>query len=106
MTGLGELRGAAGVQFGHKRTTALSFEGDGLLLEPAQHRSAAAFWFEELQLTRRLRVQAATRIEQTTVDGVGLDVTDRRHAVERRFVPLSAGVGLPSTTCRWAWWRG
>ncbi len=50
VTTFGELRGAAGVHFGHKRTTALSFEGDGLL-DPARTDSVAAFIFEELQVT-------------------------------------------------------
>jgi iron complex outermembrane recepter protein len=90
-TELGEVRGAVGVQFGHKRTTALSFEGDGLL-DPASTSNVAVFWFEELQLTKRLRLQAATRIEQTAVDGTGLDGTVPT-AFERRFLPLSASVG-------------
>jgi iron complex outermembrane receptor protein len=96
MTGLGELRGAVGVQLGHKRTTAVSFEGDGLL-DPASTQTTAAFWFEELQLTRRLRLQAATRIEQTAVDGIGLTdptAAGSAQAFERRFAPLSASAGL------------
>jgi iron complex outermembrane receptor protein len=97
MTGLGELRGAIGVSFGRKKTTALSFEGDGLL-DPASTSTFAAFWFEELQLTKRLRLQAATRIEQTTVDGTGLSLTSPNAgdlvAGERRFMPLSASAGL------------
>ena len=92
LTGLGELRGALGVHFAHKRTTALSFEGDGLL-DPARTASLAAFWFEELQLTKRLRLQGAVRLEQTTVDGVGLDGTAIT-PFERTFMPLSASVGI------------
>jgi iron complex outermembrane receptor protein len=92
MTGLGELRGAVGAQFGLKRTEAQSFEGDALL-DPARTDTAAAFWFEELQLTKRLRLQAALRIEQTTVDGVGLDGATPI-ALERTFMPLSASAGL------------
>src|SRR5262245_1975338 len=42
MTGWGELRGAGGVPDGNKKTTALSFEGDGLL-DPARTNSLAAF---------------------------------------------------------------
>jgi iron complex outermembrane receptor protein len=104
-TGLGELRGAVGVQFGHKRTAALSFEETGLpgvfadnLLGPVSTSNFAAFWFEELQLTRRLRLQAATRIEQASVDGTGLFLTAPNAGdlvgVERRFMPLSASSGL------------
>jgi iron complex outermembrane receptor protein len=91
LTGLGELRGAVGVQHGHKLTSALSFEGDGLL-DPARTSSVAAFWFEELELTKRLRLQAAARIEQTTVEGVGLDGTTPT-AFARSFMPLSASAG-------------
>jgi len=107
MTGLGELRGAVGVQFGYKRVAALSFEeteDPGVfadnLLDPARTNTVAAFWFEELQLTKRLRLQAATRIEQTSMDGTGLvlDPTDPGKgalvATERRFMPLSASAGL------------
>jgi iron complex outermembrane receptor protein len=90
-TMLGELRGAFGVQFGLKRITALSFEGDGLL-DPARTDSTAAFLFEELQVTKRLRLQGAVRIERATVDGIGLDVMTPV-AVERTFLPFSASAG-------------
>jgi iron complex outermembrane receptor protein len=105
MTGLGELRGAVGVNFGHKRVSALSFEETEVpgvfadnLIDPAKTSTVAAFWFEELQLTKRLRLQAATRIEQTTVDGTGLFLSAPNAgdlvAAERRFMPLSASAGL------------
>jgi len=90
-TWLGELRGAVGVNFGLKNTTALSFEGDGLL-DPARTDTMAAFVFEELQVTKRLRLQAAARIEQTTVDGIGLDVLTPA-AFERTFNPFSVSAG-------------
>jgi iron complex outermembrane recepter protein len=97
-TMLGELRGAAGVQLGHRKTSGISFEGDSLL-EPARTRSQAAFWFEELQVTRRLRLQAAARIEQTRVDGTGLaDFSDPLNPIliqtERAFRPVSASGGV------------
>jgi iron complex outermembrane receptor protein len=105
MTGLGELRGAVGLQFGHKRVSSLSFEeteDPGVfadnLINPASTQTTALFWFEELQLTKRLRLQAATRIEQTSVDGTGLFLTAPNAGdlvgVERRFMPLSASTGL------------
>jgi iron complex outermembrane receptor protein len=95
MTAFGELRGAAGTQFGKRKTSAVSSEGDGLL-DPARTSSIAAFIFEELQLTRRLRLQAAARIEHTTVDGVGLDLSGPPVAIaaERTFAPFSASAGM------------
>ncbi len=104
MTEWGVLNGAAGVQFGHKRVASKNFEepepgvfADNLI-EPATTGTVAMFWFEELQLTKRLRVQAATRIEQTSVDGTGLFLTAPNAGdlvgVERRFMPLSASTGL------------
>jgi iron complex outermembrane receptor protein len=97
MTGFGELRGAVGLQLGHKRTTALSFEGDGLL-DPARTSAVAAFLFEELQATKRLRLQAALRIEQTEVVGTGLDLANPLVPVlvagERAFAPFSASGGI------------
>ncbi len=57
----------------------------------------AAFWFEELQLTSRLRLQAASRIEETRIDGLGWsDVSDAAAPVifdgEKRFVPASGSL--------------
>jgi iron complex outermembrane receptor protein len=98
ITGLGELTGAVGVHVDNRKTRGQSFEGDSLL-EPAHTQSVAAFWFEELALTKALRLQAAARVERTTVDGQGWsDVTDPDAPVafagERAFVPVSGGLGL------------
>ena len=95
MTAFGELRGALGTQFGHRKTSAISTEGDGLL-DPARTTTVAAFIFEELLVTRRLRLQAAARIEQTAVDGIGLDLSGPPVTVagERTFRPFSASAGL------------
>ncbi len=97
VTAFGELRGAAGIQIGHRKTSGLSFEGDNLL-DPARTNSIAGFLFEELQVTRRLRLQAAARLEHTNVRGLGLaDITDPLNPVlfdgERTFKPLSGSVG-------------
>jgi iron complex outermembrane recepter protein len=59
-TGLGELRGAIGTQ-GYDRRLSAAGE-DGILLPPAHTQSIAAFIFEELQLSKKLRFQAAARV--------------------------------------------
>lgn len=100
MTGLGELRGAAGVQLGRRKVAGVAVdEPVDALIDPARTRNVAAFLFEELQVSRPLRLQAAARIEQTTVDGTGLaDFTDPLSpdlfAGERTFKPFSASLGL------------
>jgi iron complex outermembrane receptor protein len=96
-TAFGEFRGAVGTQIGHRNVHAQSFEGESLL-EPAKTHTIAAFWFEELQVTQRLRLQAATRIEQATVEGIGAsnpdDVVNSAIPVKRTFIPFSASGGV------------
>jgi iron complex outermembrane receptor protein len=96
-TMLGELRGAVGVQLGRRKMEGRSFEGDSLL-DLARTRSAAVFLFEELQLTRQLRLQGAVRTEHNTVSGNGIDLTDPTAplavAGERTFKPVSASAGF------------
>ena len=98
-TAFGELRGAVGTQFGQRRTTALNLEGGDSLIDPgARTDTVAGFIFEELQVTKKLRLQAAGRIEQTGVDGVGLELTSpnagNSAVAERNFTPFSASAGL------------
>jgi iron complex outermembrane receptor protein len=99
-TGLGELRGAVGVQFGRKRIAGVAVdEPVDALLDPARANTIAGFIFEELQVTRSLRLQAAARIEQSKVSGRGLsDITDPLNPVlfegERSFKPTSFGLGM------------
>ena len=107
-TALGELTGAVGVQLGNRNTRGEAFEGESLL-EPAHTQSVAAFWFEELALTRKLTLQAATRIEHTTVDGSGWqeftgvedpgnpgewEFLPEGFSGERSFTPTSGSLGL------------
>lgn len=96
MTSLGRLRGAIGTQFIDRNTRGQSFEGDSLL-QPAETRSIAAFWFEELDLTAQMTLQAAARIEGTDVDGFNrlspLDPNDPLVALSRDFTPFSASIG-------------
>jgi iron complex outermembrane receptor protein len=94
---LGELRGAIGVQIGNRRMEGRSFEGDSLL-EPTRSRSTAVYLFEELQLTRQLRLQGAVRYEHTTHSGTGLDLTDPTAPLtvtgDRTFKPVSTSAGV------------
>jgi len=96
-TALGELRGAAGVQWGHRKVQGQSFEGGDSLLEPATTDTLAAFIFEELQMTRQLRLQAAARIESTQQRGIGLDPADPSVLPpvtrDETFKPISASLG-------------
>lgn len=95
-TSLGELRGALGVQYVDRNTRGQSFEGDSLLA-PVQTESIAAFWFEELDLSQQVTVQAAARIEETQHDGFGrrspLDATQPLVGLDRSFTPFSASLG-------------
>lgn len=100
VTSFGELSGAIGAQFGHRKLRAIAFEEDiDPLLDPARTKSMAAFWFEELQMTDKLRLQAAARIEQTKVDGSGVLFDPEADPLpefsgERTFIPVSASLGL------------
>ncbi|MEL7543553.1 MAG: TonB-dependent receptor, partial [Pseudomonadota bacterium] len=98
-TGIGTLKGAFGLQGSERDTTGFGVAEpvDGLL-DPAKTRSLAGFVFEELQVSPKLRLQAAGRIERTTVDGRGLsDFSDVNNPVvfegERAFTPVSGSVG-------------
>ena len=96
-TSLGELRGAVGVQLGRRAMQGQSFEGDSLL-DLARTRSTAVFLFEEMQMTRQLRLQGALRYEHSNVTGTGLDLADPLAPVavnaDRTFKPVSASAGL------------
>jgi iron complex outermembrane receptor protein len=104
-TALGVANGAVGVQLGNRETRGQSFEGESLL-EPVETQSVAAFWFEEIDLSRNLRFQAATRIENTTVDGTGWSsfegevhgdhghFTPETFQGERSFTPVSGSLGF------------
>ncbi|WP_245281993.1 TonB-dependent receptor [Hyphomicrobium sulfonivorans] len=105
VSALGEFSGAIGIHVDNRRTRGTSFEGESLL-EPVHTTSVAAFWFEELAVTRQLTLQAAARIEHTTVDGTGWEDFhghlhgDHGHfhahtfSGEREYTPVSASVGM------------
>jgi iron complex outermembrane receptor protein len=100
-TGLGELRGAIGTQ-GYDRRLSAAGE-DGILLPPAHTQSIAAFIFEELQLSKKLRFQAAARVENDSVDGTAstfppsfLPPPDNPTLTPstRNFLPISGSIGF------------
>jgi len=100
-TALGELRGAIGVQWGEKRIHGFGVDEpvDGLVDPAARSENIAGFWFEELQVTRALRLQAAARIESTQSHGTGVDLADPvgplvPFEARRSFAPKTANLGL------------
>lgn len=96
MAGLGELSGAAGVQWGHRDMRGQSFEGDSLL-EPAETDTIAAFMFEELRVSSKLRLQAAGRIEHVEVSGTGIKAPLSESPIlaseDRDFNPFGTSLG-------------
>jgi iron complex outermembrane recepter protein len=87
------------VQVGRKRMRGFGVEEpvDGLLDPAARQSMVAGFLFEELEVTRRLRLQAAGRIEGNKADGTGVEdplVTTEAERFTRDFTPLSGSVGL------------
>jgi iron complex outermembrane receptor protein len=100
-TGLGELRSAIGTQWFDRDISAA--EADGIILPPSHTQSIAAFIFEELQLSRKLRFQAAARIESNVVDSTAStfpanflpppDDPDQTPA-SKTFLPISVSLGF------------
>ena len=112
-TALGVLRGAVGMQWSNRDLQAAG--ADGILLNPTNSQSLAGFVFEELQLTRRLRLQGAVRIEGDDVTGTAstfppsfLPPPGRSHPGrgEAEVRPHERQRRRCSTTCRWASSRG
>lgn len=100
----GTLRGALGLQAG-ARNVGTAGEAGGLL-GPARARSAAAYVFEELELSNRLRVQGAARLDRSVVSGLATDfpsdylpgpVPPTEGPARRSFTPRSVSFGLLQT---------
>jgi iron complex outermembrane receptor protein len=100
-THFGALRGAIGLQWSDRDLSAAG--ADGVILPPTTTQSLAGFVFEELQLTKKLRFQAAARIESNDVKGTAStfppgflpppDAPDQT-AAKRKFLPKSASAGI------------
>jgi iron complex outermembrane receptor protein len=99
-TGLGEMRGAFGMQWGNRK---LAVGGVEELLAPARINTAAAFLFEELEVSEKLKLQAAGRFDHIGVNGRGATfpasllpppVAPTEFGVNRTYQPLSASFGL------------
>ncbi len=104
-TTLGPLRGAIGMQYVDRNTRGQSFEGDSLL-ETAKTEAIAGYWFEELDVSQNLTLQAAGRIEHDDIDGFGREDPLNPDApvsnLNKSYTPLSGSVGalvkLPAGT--------
>jgi iron complex outermembrane receptor protein len=100
-TALGVLRGAAGMQWSDRDLQAGG--ADGILLNPTSTQSLAGFVFEELQLTGKLRFQAAGRLESDDVKGTASTFPPNflpppddptQTPAQRNFVPKSVSAGF------------
>ena len=100
-TALGSLNGLAGVQWVQRRISVAGATEE--LLAPARAQTVAAFVFEELRMTERLRLQAAGRIESTGIRGTGASFPatflpppndPALFPVNRTYVPASVSGGV------------
>jgi iron complex outermembrane receptor protein len=94
--GFATLTSAVGVQGSHQRLTAPGSVEAGLF-DPNRSTSVAAFLFNELKLSERLRLQIAGRIEHARVTGSTPDLfLDPSFAFfhDRNFTPKSVAGGL------------
>lgn len=100
-TALGQVRGAAGFQWTDRKLSASG--ADGILLDPTSTRTIAGYVFEELQLSKPLKLQAAARLERSNVDGTAsrfppslLPPPDEpeQSPSGRTFLPKSGSLGL------------
>ena len=100
-TGLGVLRGAVGMQWSNRDLQAAG--ADGVLLNPTNTQSLAGFVFEELQPAKRLRLQAAARIESDDVKGTASTFSPdflpppndpTQSPAQRHFTPKSVSAGV------------
>ena len=92
ITGFGGLRGAVGAQASNRELSAGG--GDGILLPDAKTQNGAGYAFEELQVTKPLRLQAAARFENSDVNGKPGGNDPAVSPVHTSFQPFSYSAGL------------
>jgi iron complex outermembrane receptor protein len=97
-TSAGALTSTAGVQISKRKLAGISFEGDSLL-EPNTTDSVGGYLFEELRVSKPLRIQASGRIEHDEVSGAMYDDLLDPSAADlvgqrKTFTPASGSLGL------------
>ena len=97
-TSLGSIKGAFGVQYGYRDLSAAGEGGE--LLAPNETVNVAAYIFEELQATDKLKLQFAGRIEKVDIDGAAAEFPSFEFEEEpeatarsRSFTPYSFSTG-------------
>lgn len=99
-TPFGAWTAAPGIQFNHQN---LSTAGEaGSLIAPSETTAGAFYLFNELRVSRTLKLQAAGRVDRAHVEGTaaafpadldGLSGAPFEFGAKRDFTPLSASVG-------------
>jgi iron complex outermembrane receptor protein len=98
MTSLGPLNGSIGAQYNDRRIRGQSFEGDSLIDPAASTEMVAAFLYEELEVSPKLRLMGSARYENSHLEGTGLVLTGVNTGIQvsnsPTFDPFSASLGL------------
>ncbi len=99
-TSFGPMKGALGFQYGYRDLQAAGEGGE--LLAPSETVNFAAYLFEELQATDKLKLQFAGRLEHVDIDGAASEFTSLTFEEEfegeaepasRTFTPYSLSTG-------------
>jgi iron complex outermembrane receptor protein len=92
---IGPLEGSIGGQFFYKE---LSVLGDESFLQPTQTTQIAGFLFEELKLSRQVRVQFGARVEHQSVhidsSDPALTALTSPDQADQNFLPVSGAAGV------------
>jgi iron complex outermembrane receptor protein len=92
---IGPLEGSIGGQFFYKE---LSVLGDESFLQPTQTAQIAGFLFEELKLSRQVRLQFGARVEHQSVhidsSDPALTALTSPDQADQNFLPVSGAAGV------------